>query len=102
MEEFKFFFQIGMIKNYARQIERFPKKAKLSRKLLTDICVGNEKIVLKIAPVYLQAPEFIWNYLDKSRSALSKIAWRKLLPTPTSLLSLTPRTKTPERLPGTE
>ena len=49
MEEFKFFFQIGMIKNYARQIERFPGKAKLSRKLLTDICVGNEKIVLKIA-----------------------------------------------------
>ena len=61
-----------MIKNYARQIERFPGKAKLSRKLLTDICAGNEKIVLKIAPVYLQAPEFIWNYLDKSRSAIFK------------------------------
>ena len=53
MEEFKFFFQIGMIKNYARQIERFPRKAKLRRKFLTDICVGNEKIVLKIASVYL-------------------------------------------------
>ena len=53
MEEFKFFFQIGMIKNYARQIESFPRKAKLSRKFLTDICVGNEKIVLKIASVYL-------------------------------------------------
>ena len=64
----------GRIRNYSRQLERFPGKEELSRKFLADLCKPrqktNEEIVLKIEAVYLQQPDLIRNYFAMSRSKI--------------------------------